>query len=490
MHEHPDNGDPKQPTLDPTDWDAFRALAHRMLDQAIDHVREVGDKPVWTPMPEPVKQRLNEQLPVEAQGAEKASEELVELILPFGTGNTHPRFFGWVHGSGTPGGIIAEMFSAALNANLGGRDHGAIYVERQIIDWCRQLFGFPETSSGLIVSGTSIATLIALTTARDAKAGYEVRKVGVQSFDQRLVGYASEQAHSCIARTFDLIGLGQDSVRAVPVDASYCMDLGALREAIEQDKRDGNRPFCVVGSAGTVNVGSIDDLSGISKIAQEHDLWFHIDGAFGALGVLSDELRPQLTGIEQADSLAFDFHKWMHVSYDAGFALLRDNDLHRRSFTLRREYLEGANRGLAAGNPWFCEYGPELSRSFRALKVWFLLKEHGLQRIGDMISKNCRQAKYLASLVSGHENLELLAPVAMNIVCFGFVAPGKTRSELNELNENIVFELQEQGIAAPSTTKLGGVLAIRVNITNHRSQTSDFDRLIDASIEIGHMLVG
>lgn len=476
-------------SLDPTDWTQFRSLAHQMLDHAIGHVQEVTDRPVWVPMPDDVKQRLDEPLPIEGQGAEKTCQELTELILPYATGNTHPRFFGWVHGAGTPGGIIAEMFSAAMNANLGGRDHGAIYVERQVIDWCRRLFGFPESASGLIVSGTSIATLIALTTARDAKAGYEVRKTGVWSVDQRLVGYTSQQAHSCIARTFDLIGLGQESVRAIAVDASYRMDLDALRDAIAKDTLAGNKPFCVVGTAGTVNVGSIDDLLAIAEIAREHDLWFHIDGAFGALGVLSDELRPQLRGIELADSLAFDFHKWMHVTYDAGFALIRDNDLHRRSFTLRREYLEAADRGLAAGNPWFCEYGPELSRSFRALKVWFHFKEHGLERIGEKITDNCRQARYLASKVEDHNELELLAPVAMNIVCFRYVARGKTIRELNKVNENIVFELQERGIAVPSTTTLEDVLAIRVNITNHRSRRSDFDKLIQSTIDLGRRAV-
>ncbi len=472
-------------SLDPADWDAFRDLSHRMLDAALDHLRGVGDGPVWTPVPSRVKQALAEPPPMEPQGAEKVCRDLTELVLPYATGNTHPRFFGWVHGSGTAGGIIAEIFAAAMNANLGGRDHGAIYVERQVIDWCRRVFAIPETAIGQVVSGNSKATLIALTAARYDKAGYDVRRRGVQAGEGALVGYTSSEAHSCVARTFDILGLGQDALRAIPVDEAYSMDIPALRQAIADDLAAGKRPFCVVGTAATVNTAAIDDLAGIASVCREHDLWFHIDGAFGAVAALSDTLRPRLKGLEQADSLAFDFHKWMHVQYDAGFVLLRREDLHREAFTLRREYLTDLPRGLATGNPWFCEYGPELSRGFRALKVWFALKEHGFRRIAEKVEDNCRQAAYLAAKVEAHPDLELSAPVSLNIVCFRFVGPASPAVDLDRLNTEIVMDLQEAGIAAPSTTTLRGSVAIRTNITNHRSTFADFDALIDAVVARG-----
>ncbi len=472
-------------SLDPTDWVEFRKLSHSMLDAALDHIQGVSDRPVWTPMPNEVKRALAEPPPMEPQGTEKVCEDMIKLVLPYATGNTHPRFFGWVHGAGTPGAIIAETVAAAMNSNLGGRDHGAIYVERQVVDWCRKLFGFPETASGLVVSGTSIATMIALTTARYHKVDYDVRRRGVQPSEGKLVGYASSEAHSCMARTFDLMGLGMDALRSVPVDDAYRMDIDALREAIADDIAVGKTPFCVMGSAATVNTGSIDDLAAIAEVCQEHELWFHVDGAFGAIPALSDALRPRLKGIELADSIAFDFHKWMHVQYDAGFVLIRREDLHREAFTLRREYLTAAPRGLAAGNPWFCEYGPELSRGFRALKIWFALKEHGIKNIARKVEDNCRQAAYLAELVEASSDLELSAPVALNIVCFRYTSPSKTTNELNNINAEIVMDLQENGIAAPSTTKLGDILAIRVNITNHRTRTSDLDILINAIVEAG-----
>lgn len=475
-------------SLDPADWTEFRALAHRMLDVSLDYAEGVRDRPVWTPVPDEVKQALTEALPIEPQGTEKVCDDFVRLVLPYATGNTHPRFFGWVHGSGTPGAIIADAFAAAMNANLGGRDHGAIYVERQVVDWCRELFDFPDTASGLVVSGTSMATFIALTTARYAKAGYDVRHRGVQAQEYRLVGYSSEEAHSCIARTFDYMGIGQDALRVVPVDDHYRMDTAALRGAILADIDAGNRPFCVIGAAATVNTAAMDDLLAIADICEEFGLWFHVDGAFGAVAALSEKLRPRLKGMERADSIAFDFHKWMHVQYDAAAVLIRREDLHREAFTLRREYLTAAPRGLAGGNPWPCEYGPELSRGFRALKIWFALKEHGIRRIAEKVEDNCRQAAYLAEKVEAHPELELAAPVSLNIVCFRYTAPGKSKDQLTAINGEIVMDLQEQGIAAPSTTTLKGDFAIRVNITNHRTRTSDLDILVDAIVAAGRAI--
>lgn len=463
-------------SLDPTDWPSYRREAHKALDAALDHVEQAGARPVWTPVPDTIKQAIDLPAPWSGQGLGPTLEEARRLVLPYTVGNTHPRFFGWVHGSGTAGGVVAEMLAAAMNVNAGGREHAAVYVERQVIEWAKEILGFPAAASGLLVSGTSMATLIALTAARDNAGSADSRRTGLSA--RRLVGYASSEAHSCIAKTFEILGLGRDALRLVPVDAAYRMDVSALKHLIAEDKTAGYEPFVIIATAGTVNTGATDPIAAIARIARTQKLWLHVDGAFGALARLSPETRHIVTGIDKAHSVAFDFHKWLHVPYDAGAVLIRDGAKLRRSFASRPDYLKGAERGLAAGEPWFCELGPELSRGFRAFKVWFTLKEHGLERLGEKIADNCRQAQHLAKIVNSHPELELLAPVSLNIVCFRFRAA--EAADLDTLNGDIVVALQEKGIAAPSTTRIAGKLAIRVNLTNHRTTFEDLDQLVDA----------
>ena len=465
-------------TLDPSDWDAFRASAHDMLNAAIDQMATARDGRVWTPMPDDQKAQLDVPLP-RAGGDPSA---LMKAMLPHGVGNTHPRFFGWVHGSGTPSNISADIVAAAMNANLGGRDHGAAYVEKQVVNWVRDIFDFPKDSSGLVVSGTSIATLIALKAARDRVTDFASRKAGCPP---KLVGYTSSQTHTCVARSFDILGMGSDALRKIPVNADFEIDCDALKAAITQDRADGLTPFAIIGTAGAVNVGAIDDLDQLADIAKIEGAWFHVDGAFGAAGVLSDELRPKLIGLSRADSIAFDFHKWLHVNYDAGMVLMRSEDLHRRTFSERPDYLKGSDRGLAANNPWPTEYGPELSRGFRALKVWAQLATHGTDKLGALITQNCAQARHLASLVDTADDFELLAPVPMQICCFRFAPANAAVDQLDALNDEIILRLQETGIAAPSSTLINETNAIRVSITNHRTTFADLDLLIDAIRDIG-----
>ena len=470
-------------TLDPEDWPSFRATAHKLLDEALDKMESVRDGRVWTPLPDTLKAQLDMEIPKNGLGFKPVSE-MISALLPYGVGNCHPRFFGWVHGAGTPGGILAEMGSAAINANMGGRDHGPIYVEKQVLKWCREIMGFPETASGLIVSGTSIATIIALKVARDQTLGQQCRKKGVS---QGLVGYTSDQAHACIGRAFDLLGLGSESLRKIKCDTSFTMDTAALEQAIQEDRKNGLHPFAVIGTAGSVNVGAIDHLNSIADIAAKEKLWFHVDGAFGAAAILTREVSQRLKGIERADSLAFDFHKWLHVNYDAGCVLIRSENQHLQSFCGRPEYLTGIKDGLAAGTPWPVDFGSELSRGFRALKIWALLLEHGTDKLAAAMSRNCEQARYLGKKISANPAFELLAPVTLNIVCFRY-KPEKT-TDLNTLNEAIVIALQESGIGVPSTTSLDGQLAIRVNITNHRTEFHDLDLLLDETERIGTNLM-
>lgn len=470
-----------QARLDPQDWEAFRDTARAMLDTAIDHMQQAEQGRVWTPFPEATKSALIVEVPSQPTDVDQVRERL-EQLLPYGVGNTHPRFFGWVHGSGAPGNMIAEIAASAMNANLGGRDHGAIYVERQVVEWCRQMMRFPKGTSGLVVTGTSMATVVALKVARDRALGWQSRRQGVGA--ARLVGYTSEQTHSCVARAFDILGLGSDALRKIPTGADFRLDVAALEARLEADKAAGLTPFAVIGTAGSVNVGAIDDLAAIAEICDREGLWFHVDGAFGALAMLSDSLRPRLSGLEQADSVAFDFHKWMHVNYDAGCVLVRNETEHLKAFSDRPEYLETKQRGLASGFPWPVDFGPELSRGFRALKVWAHIIEHGTEKLGRVVERNCDQAAYLGRLVRANGSTELMAPVALNICCFRVVRNGMSQEELDALNDEIVMQLQEEGTAAPSTTIIGGRTVIRVNITNHRTRHDDMDILFGRILEL------
>jgi aromatic-L-amino-acid decarboxylase len=347
----------------------------------------------------------------------------------------------------------------------------------------RQLFGFPATASGLFVTGTSMANLIAVLVARDTALGLDVRRSGVAANSQRLTAYASLAAHGSLRRALDFCGLGSDALRLVPVDAQHRINLAALAHMIDSDRRAGYSPFLMVGSAGTVDTGAIDDLDGLAVMASEQRMWLHVDGAWGALGILAPEIAPRLAGIEAADSLAFDFHKWGQVPYDAGFVLVRDGELHRKAFASPAAYLEREARGLAAGSPWPCDFGPDLSRGFRALKTWFTLKVYGLEALGQMIARTCQLARYLEQRIGERKELELLAPVSLNIVCFRYKSPDADR-----VNARIVVDLQESGIAAPSTTRINGELAIRAAITNHRTDSTDIDALVDATLAIGNAL--
>lgn len=463
--------------LDPEDWDSFEETAHKLLADAIATLKNASEGPVWQAPSNTLKQALATPAPTTGLGTDTIAEDLSALI-PFRVGNTHPRFFGWVHGSGTPGNLLADIIAGAMNANCGGREHAAIYVERQTVGWMRDLFNFPADASGLIVSGTSMATLIAAKVARDVALGEQGRSAGVSG--TKLVGYVSTETHSCVARAFDMLGLGTDALRQVAVNDDFEMDISDLARQVEEDRSAGLTPFFVCGTVGTVNTGAIDDLAALAEFAEAQGLWFHVDGAFGASAILCEKVKPRLIGIETADSLAFDFHKWMHVNYDAGCVLIRSGDAHRKSFQRRPDYLAASPGGLAAGEFWPVDYGPELSRGFRALKVWAHIREHGLEKIGQSINKNCRQAAYLADRIDAHPSLERLAPVTLNICCFRANSGNSTVADLDGLNAKIVEDLQVSGIAAPSTTRIDGKLAIRVNLTNHRTRFSDIDILISA----------
>ncbi len=467
--------------LDPASWDEFRAHGHRVLDELMDWLRTLRDRPAWQPVPAEVRAALQAELPRSGQPIEAVWEDFRRLVLPYPWGNVHPRFWGWVNGTGSPSGALAELATAVLNTNAGGGHQAAPWVEDQVIAWCREMLGFPESGSGVLVTGGSVANLVALAAARDA-ADPEIGEHGLGN-GPPLVLYASTETHNSVDKAARLLGLGQAGLRRIPVTPEFTLDLPALEAALAADRAAGRRPFCIVGNAGTVNTGAFDDLAALADLCRRESLWFHVDGAFGALAALSPRLRPLVAGMDRADSIAFDLHKWLYLPYDVGAVLVRDPEAHRRPFSVSAAYLARLPRGAGPIDRDPGTLSPELSRGFRGLKVWMLLKEHGISKYARLIEQNVSQAKYLAALVHRHSELELLAPVPLNVVCFRYSrAP---RDRLDAINQEILMRVQEEGTAVPSATMLHGRFGIRVAITNHRTVMADLDRFAERIVALG-----
>ena len=476
----------KEESLDPRDWDELKKLGNVMVNDMINFLQTIREQPVWTKPPESVKNNFKTPLPHSSMQLGEVYNEFKQNILPYYLGNIHPRYWSWVMGAGTAQSMLAEMLAAGMNCNVGIGDQAPMYVDQQVIDWCKQLMSFPPQSSGALVSSASVANLNALIVARNSVSS-SIRKSGING-QKRMVIYASTETHSSIQKAAEIIGIGSDGVRKVNVDDKYEMDTVHLQELIEEDKKEGNIPFCIVANAGTVNTGAIDPLDKIFWICCKENLWMHVDGAFGALLKLLPEYEEQLDCLEFADSITFDLHKWMSIPYEAGVVLVKDADMHRKTFALQPDYISNNERGIAAGPELTSNFGFELSRNFKALKVWMSLKEHGLEKFARIIRQNITQAKYLTELIEQSEELELTAPTATNIVCFRF-NPQKDDVDLDKLNKEILMRLQESGIAAPSYTRLNGNYCMRVANVNHRTITNDFDVLLNEVIKIGNQVV-
>lgn len=474
-------------TLDPEDWEGIRNLAHRMVDDGIARLKGLRDGPVWQPMPEDMRKGFVGPLPLVPEHLEDVYADVRTKLLPHAMGNVHPRFWAWYMGAGNLTGALGDFLAAIDGSNLGGGDTGANMVDRQVTDWLRQMMGFPIEASGTLVCGGSMANIIGLMAARNSMAGIDLHHEGLSDMARPLRFYASDQVHNCHMKAMNLLGLGGKALCRIPSDADFRMDLPALQVAIAADRAYGLTPACVIATAGTTNTGSIDDLSALADLCRAEGLWLHVDGCIGALLRIAPDTQHLVDGIERADSLALDLHKGLHAPFDVGCALVRDRKTHRQTFAEAAEYLQTTTRGLAAAE-FLHDYTLETSRGFRALKIWMMLRHHGVETFGRIMDQTVAQARYLTTRIMAEPGLTLMAPTATTVVCFRHDPGGMTESDLKAHNTEIMLRLQESGVAVVSDTTLRGRHALRLAICNHRTRTEDLDLLLHEVMRIGRAL--
>jgi len=475
---------PPPPALDP---EHFRRLAHETVDLVADYLAGVPERPVFRSMT-PAERAALMQEPLGAAGLDPEAllHRVRSAVLPHAMGNGHPRFFGWVNSPPAPIGVLADFLAAAMNPSCAGGDHAAIYVERAAVRWLMELIGFPTAGSmGLLASGASAATLIALAAARHRAAsddGWNVRRDGLQGARAPLVLYLTDEGHSCLQKAAELLGLGSEAIHRVSTDAEHRMDVSSLRAAVAADRAGGKRPFAVAASAGTVGTGAIDPLDELADLCAAERLWLHVDGAYGALAAAVPTHRARYAGLERADSVTLDPHKWLSVPVECGAVLVRDGGLLRSAFSLVPDYLRTEmDRGFG-GLPWYSEFGIQQTRGFRALKLWMTLQHLGRAGVGDLIARHLALARYLAARVDAAPDLERLAPVELSIVCFRY-APAEQRGDeaaLDLLNKRVTQAVQEAGDVFLTQTTLSGRFALRACVLHYATTEADIAALVDA----------
>jgi glutamate/tyrosine decarboxylase-like PLP-dependent enzyme len=478
--------------MDTWDWtpEELKRVGYAVVDLIAEHISALPGGPVFRPVPREVAEGLVQAPPpAGGENIDSILAEFTEKIAAYPMGNGHPRFFAWVNSPPTPAGVFADALASALGPSVAGGNHAAVWVEHAVLGWFRQLLGLPANSAGLLVSGGSMANLTGLAVARHVKSGIDVRADGLQGIDRPLTLYMGEEGHGCIRKAAELLGIGSKYIRTIPSDERLRMDLRLLEEAIRADLDAGLRPIAVVASAGTVNSGAIDPLAQISEVCRQYDLWLHVDGAYGAPGILSEQYRPQLEALSLADSVALDPHKWLYLPVEAGLVMVREGAAMRDAFSLVPPYLrtDGNPHGVG-GPPWFSEYGFQQTRGFRALKVWMALKYHGLEGYTASIERDIALAQRLARLVETSVDLDLLAPQSLSIVLFRFAPPGINEEQLDALNKSILEDIQLSGKAFLSSTLVRGRFALRACVVNHRTSAGDIDFLVRLVEETGRRL--
>ena len=461
------------------DWsaDEIKKVGYRVIDIIAEHLTTLPTQPVFRPVPPSLAHTfLTTPAPQEGRTPDQVLDEFLASIEPYPFGNGHPRFFGWVNSPPAVMGIFADALAAAMNPSCAGGNHAAVYVEKQVINWFKEMLGYPADSFGLFVSGGSMAALTALAVARHSKSGFDVREKGLQQAASRLAFYKTSEGHSCHQKAIEMLGVGSAHLRTVAHDPAYRMRPSALEQAIREDRKHGYTPIAVVASAGTVNTGAIDPIDEIADVCRAHRVWLHIDGAYGAPAVLSERYASELAGLSRADSIALDPHKWLCAPVEAGVVLVRDAEAQRSAFSLVPPYLR-TDRNLSGvgGPPWFSEFGFQQTRGFRALKVWMALQHHGFVGYRHVIEQEIELAARLADILRTHTDVEVCEPQNLSIVCFRFVPPQlrEREDDLTALNKAILEDIQLGGQAFLSSTVMNGVFWLRACVLNPRTTESD-----------------
>jgi aromatic-L-amino-acid/L-tryptophan decarboxylase len=468
--------------------EAFRSAGHALVDGVADYLAEVPSQPVWRPLPDELRRRLLEMpLPEEGVSLDELGETALRDVLPYAMGNGHPAFFGWVNPPPAPAGIAASLAAAAMNPSVVSGDHADVHLERAVVRWLAELVGYPHPpGGGLLTSGASAATIVCLAGARSralATAGYDVRRDGLAGAPP-LISYLPGETHSCVPRALALLGLGSESIREVPLEDGR-LDVDGLRAAIAEDRERGALPALLVGSAGTVNTGAIDPLEAFAELAIEEGLWFHVDGAYGAFGVLDPAISERYRGMERADSLTLDPHKWLGVPVDAGCALVQRPDDLRDAFSLIPPYLR---QGAGADIGTFAEYGLEQTRPFRALKTWATIASRGRAGIAAQVARANELARELASMVESEPELELAAAPQTSIVAFRARPEGCPPDELEELNRTLPQAVQARGRAFVTGTIFAGRETLRACILHPQTRSEHLRMLVEDVLETGRTL--
>lgn len=464
-----------------------RRLGHLAADLVAGHREELLPRPVFGKVG--TKAALfDEPLPEEGMAVEPLLAFVREHVLPYPFGNSHPRFFGFINATADPLGTIADYLASAMNSNCWGGDHAAVHVEERALRWLAEIVGLPKTAEGILTSGGSMANFTALAAARRAVAP-TIREEGPRH-GPPLVAYASEEVHNCVDKAVDLLGLGTRQLRKIPTDERFRVRVELLKEAVAEDRKAGLVPAIVVGNAGTVNTGAIDPLEELADFCKKESLWFHVDGAYGAMARISPALSPLFSGLERADSVAADPHKWLYVPYEAGAALVREGGRLKDAFSKPAAYLVQDPESPLQGPVLFNERGPELSRGFKALKVWMGLKRHGRRGYAAAVERDVRLARFLAEEVDRHEDFERLSEPVLSIVNFRYRPRGRglPEGELDVLNRRIANRLVGSGSFLLAPTLIKGRASLRVCVVNFRTTEDDLRLLLKEAAAAGREL--
>ncbi|MFI5006581.1 MAG: pyridoxal phosphate-dependent decarboxylase family protein [Solirubrobacterales bacterium] len=466
-----------------------RRLGYLAADAVAEHRAGLRDRPVFGKIG-PLATLFDGPLPETGLPIDEVMAFVREHILTHPFGNSHARFFAFINATADPVGTVADYLASAMNPNCWGGDHAAIHVERQVVRWLAEVVGLPGSAEGILTSGGSMANFTALSAARSAMAP-AVREDGMAGVP-RIVVYASDQVHNCVDKAVDLLGIGLKQLHKVPTDEHFRIRVDRLRAMIDANRAAGLVPAIVVGNAGTVNTGAIDPLDELADLCARESLWFHADGAYGGMATISPALRPLFRGIERAHSVATDPHKWLYVPYEAGAALVRDAGRLADAFRKPADYLVHDKDSPVNGPVSFNERGPELSRSFKALKVWMGLKRHGRSGYARAIEHDVAMARFLADTLQGRPDFELLAEPVLSIVNFRYRPAGARPDDasLDSLNRRIVNRLVASGAFFLAPTILKGRASMRAAIVNFRTTEADLVALADEAARAGREILG